>query len=61
MANTKALTREKRKEVKRATRKEFKKLRATLTPKDLRAIRKAEEPIGVKHYLAMKERKSDGD
>lgn len=59
MANTKELTREERKKAKRTARKEFKKIRGGLSPKDHKAIRKAEEPIGVKHYLEMKDRPED--
>lgn len=57
MANTKDLSREERKKAKRAARKELKVIRAALSPADRKAIKKAEEPIGVKHYLAEKARK----
>lgn len=57
MANTKNLTRAERKQNKRTTRKQLKATYAKLTPDDRRAIRKAEEPIGMKHYLAEKAKK----
>ena len=59
MANTKDLTREERKKAKRTARKEYKTIKASLSPRDYKAIRKAEEPIGVKHYLAMRDRTDD--
>lgn len=60
MANTKDLSREERKTAKRTARKELKQINASLSPADRKAIRKAEEPIGVKHFLAMKAKKSEG-
>ncbi len=54
MANTKEMTREERKKAKREARKKLKAIQANLSPKDRKAILKAEEPIGVKHFLAMK-------
>lgn len=60
MANTKDLTREERKKAKRAARKELKVINAALSPEDRKAIKKAEEPIGVKHFLAQKDKKKEG-
>jgi hypothetical protein len=60
MANTKDLSREDRKKAKRTARKELKVIQASLSPADRKAIKKAEEPVGVKHYLAEKGKKKEG-
>ena len=58
MANTKDLSREDRKKAKRAARKQLAVINTGLSAEDRKAIRKAEEPIGVKHYLAQKAKKA---
>ncbi len=59
MANTKHLTREVRKGVKRAARRKLAETYATLTADDRRAIRKAEEPVGMKEYLIRKKKAAE--
>lgn len=61
MANTKNLSREERKKAKRVARKELRSLALQLTRKDRRAIRKADEPIGVRAYLAEKAKPKSED
>ena len=58
MADTKSLSREDRKKAKRVARKELKKLHLDLSSKDRKAMRKADEPVGIKHFLAEKKRKA---
>jgi len=60
MANTKDLSREDRKKAKRTARKELKAIKTSLSAADRKAIKKAEEPVGVKHYLAQKDKKKEG-
>ena len=57
MANTKKLTPAERKQSKRNSRKELKKLGAGLTSKQRKAFRK--EPKGIKTFLAEQEKKQD--
>lgn len=58
MADTKSLSRDERKKSKRTARKELKKLHLDLSSKDRKAMKKADEPIGIKHFLAEKKRKA---
>ncbi len=58
MADTKSLSREDRKKSKRSARKSLKALHLALSTKDRKVMRKADEKVGIKHYLNEKARKA---
>ena len=55
MANTKNLSREERKTTKRTQRKALKKVFSEMTPDQKAKLRKSEEKMGVRQFLAAKD------